>query len=109
MAGAAHDPAFAKKMGIPQSVAREFNQADKGGPMLSKGHKPHNISYAEGGEVLGRTRNFLKEKVEFRDPDEGNATADADQKYGKSGAGKGNGMVAAPKGRDKSLKAVKPR
>lgn len=28
MAGAAHDPSFAKKVGIPQSVAREFNQAD---------------------------------------------------------------------------------
>ena len=30
MAAAAHDPGFAKKMGIPQNVAREFNQADKG-------------------------------------------------------------------------------
>ena len=109
MAGAAHDPAFAKKMGIPQSVAREFNQADKGGPMFSKGHAPKTASYAQGGEVLGRTRNFLKEQVEFRDPDEGNATADADQKYGKSGDGKGNGMVPAPKGKSKSLKAVKPR
>jgi hypothetical protein len=28
MAGAAHDPAFAKKVGIPVSVAKEFNQAD---------------------------------------------------------------------------------
>lgn len=30
MAAAAHNPAFAKKVGIPQSVAQEFNQADKG-------------------------------------------------------------------------------
>lgn len=30
MAAAAHDPKFAKRMGIPQKVAREFNQADKG-------------------------------------------------------------------------------
>jgi len=29
MAAAAHDPKFAKKVGIKQSVAREFNQADK--------------------------------------------------------------------------------
>jgi hypothetical protein len=29
MAAAAHSPAFAKKAGVPQSVAREFNQADK--------------------------------------------------------------------------------
>lgn len=30
MAAAAHDPKFAKKMGIPQSVAHDFNNADKG-------------------------------------------------------------------------------
>jgi hypothetical protein len=30
MAAAAHDPKFARKVGIKQSVAREFNRADKG-------------------------------------------------------------------------------
>ena len=30
MAAAAHSPEFAKKAGIPQSVARDYNQADKG-------------------------------------------------------------------------------
>jgi hypothetical protein len=30
MAAAAHNPAFAKKVGISQKVAKEFNQADKG-------------------------------------------------------------------------------
>lgn len=29
MAAAAHDPAFAKKVGVPQSVAKDFNRADK--------------------------------------------------------------------------------
>jgi len=28
MAAAAHNPAFAKKVGIPVKVAREFNSAD---------------------------------------------------------------------------------
>lgn len=28
MAGAAHNPAFAKKVGVPQAVAKEFNAAD---------------------------------------------------------------------------------
>lgn len=36
MAAAAHDPKFAKKVGIPQKVATEFNQADKGTSRLSK-------------------------------------------------------------------------
>jgi len=37
MAAAAHDKGIAKKTGVPQSVARDFNQADKGGPMLKGG------------------------------------------------------------------------
>ena len=36
MAAAAHNPKFAKKVGIPQDVAKDFNQADKGTKMLSK-------------------------------------------------------------------------
>ena len=28
MAAAAHNPKFAKKVGIPEAVAKEFNQAD---------------------------------------------------------------------------------
>lgn len=36
MAAAAHNPAFAKKVGVPRGVAREFNQADKG----LKGKRP---------------------------------------------------------------------
>lgn len=30
MAAAAHNPAFAKKVGVPQTVAKEFNKADTG-------------------------------------------------------------------------------
>lgn len=36
MAGAAHDPVFAKKVGVPVGVAKEFNAADKGGELLSR-------------------------------------------------------------------------
>ena len=39
MAAAAHNPKFAKKMGIPQSVAEDFNQADKGTGILRKKKK----------------------------------------------------------------------
>lgn len=38
MAAAAHNPAFAKKVGIPQKVAKDFNKADKGTGIL-KGKK----------------------------------------------------------------------
>ena len=36
MAAAAHDPVFAKRMKIPQKVAREFNNADKGTGIFRK-------------------------------------------------------------------------
>jgi hypothetical protein len=36
MAASAHNPAFAKKMGIPVGVAKEFNQADKRTGILRK-------------------------------------------------------------------------
>lgn len=36
MAGAAHDPKFAKKVGVPQSVAQEFNKADAKTGILRK-------------------------------------------------------------------------
>lgn len=42
MAGAAHNPAFAKKMGIPQAVAKEFNQADARTGILRKKKKKEN-------------------------------------------------------------------
>jgi hypothetical protein len=39
MAAAAHNPAFAKKVGIPTKVAKEFNVADTGTKKLSKAMK----------------------------------------------------------------------
>jgi hypothetical protein len=39
MAAAAHNPAFAKKVGVPVSVAKDFNKADKGTGILRKAMK----------------------------------------------------------------------
>jgi hypothetical protein len=36
MAAAAHDPAFAKKVGVPQSVAKDYNKADTKTKMLKQ-------------------------------------------------------------------------
>jgi hypothetical protein len=41
MAAAAHNPAFAKKVGVPVSVAKEFNQADKGKKFNKGGDMKH--------------------------------------------------------------------
>ena len=52
MAAVAHNPAFAKKVGIPQSVGKEFNQADKG------------RKFARGGEMK-ESKEMMKKEVAF--------------------------------------------
>ena len=79
MAAAAHDPAFAKKLGIKGSVAKEFNKADKGTKQLSNAmkHKKNktesiadafesflNTIVAEDGDpsaITGKNRLFDKD------------------------------------------------
>ncbi len=52
MAAVAHSPAFAKKVGIPQSVGKEFNQADKG------------RKFAGGGEMK-ESKAMVKKEIGF--------------------------------------------
>jgi hypothetical protein len=55
MAAAAHNPAFAKKVGIPTSVAKEFNQADRGKP------------FKQGGETMKHEKAVAKKAVGMHD------------------------------------------
>ena len=48
MAAAAHDPKFAKKVGVPVSVAQDYNQADKG-KRLAEAMKAMDKKKNEGG------------------------------------------------------------
>ena len=41
MAAVANNPAFAKKAGVPQSVGKDFNQADKGRTFKEGGDMKH--------------------------------------------------------------------
>lgn len=49
MEAVSHNPAFAKKVGVPQSVGREFVQADKG------------RKFAEGGQMKESKAMMAKE------------------------------------------------
>jgi hypothetical protein len=51
MAGAAHDPVFAKKVGVPMKVAKEFNRADDKSGFLSSAMRAKGPAYKEGGKV----------------------------------------------------------
>lgn len=61
MAGAAHDPVFAKKVGVPMKVAKEFNKADTRSKFLKSAMRAKGPAYAEGGEVSPsqRVQDFL--------------------------------------------------
>jgi hypothetical protein len=50
MAAVAHNPAFAKKAGVPQSVGKEFNKADKGKTFKQGGDMKK--GYADGGMTM---------------------------------------------------------
>ena len=52
MAAVAHNPAFAKKVGIPQSVGKEFNKADKG------------KTFNKGGDMK-ESKAMVKKEISF--------------------------------------------
>ena len=61
MEAVAHSPAFAKKVGVPQSVGKEFSEADKGkkfraggnaGINLPKTHHGKSALFSKGGEIM---------------------------------------------------------
>ena len=60
MAAAAHDPKFAKKLGIKQSVAKEFNKADKGTKQLSNAMKHKRVSEELNELYEAKARESLK-------------------------------------------------
>ena len=74
----------------------------EGGGSVNKGYSGKVESYAQGGPVLGRTRDFMKEPDRFRKGYQDNPpVVKTDDDYGDKSS--------EPKGKDKSLKAVKPR
>ena len=51
MEAVAHNPAFAKKVGIPRSVGEDFSKADKGKTFKKGGEMKKKM--ASGGETMG--------------------------------------------------------
>lgn len=62
MAMAAHNPAFAKKKGIPVRVAKDFNRADKRTGILKKGGggPASMMGHALSGTQLGGADNLIR-------------------------------------------------
>ena len=64
MAAVANNPAFAKKAGVPQSVGKEFNKADKGKTFKQGGDMK---KMAMGGSVKPTAMGKVKTAAPSRD------------------------------------------
>jgi len=99
MAAVAHNPAFAKKVGIPRSVGEEFNKADKGktfkkgGIMkMEKGVKPSSMS----GDVEKGSNKKLKfgeSAVQKKGHTKGRNLGDSGKEIGIEGGMKKGGKI----------------
>jgi hypothetical protein len=68
MAAIAHSPAFAKKVGIPQSVGKDFNEADKGKTFKRGGEMK---KMAEGGKAdMAQDKALVKKALKMHDAQE---------------------------------------
>jgi hypothetical protein len=79
MDAVAHNPAFAKKTGIPQSVGKDFSQASKGmkfkgGPKTRadsqvvnrpKTNQGSEELFKQGGKTMAESKKMIKKEVSF--------------------------------------------
>lgn len=76
MAMVAHDPAAAKRLGIPQSVGKDYTQADKGrkfakgGDTMATSKKAMEMRHAKAMEKAGLPKKMVaeerKEAMEYK-------------------------------------------
>ena len=95
MAMVAHDPAAAKRLGIPQSVGKEFTQADKGRKFARGGEmkesKAMEMRHVAAMKKAGVPKKIVKEEM---------AEAASYKRGGSVGAGKMSSVRTAAPSRD---------
>ena len=107
MAAVANNPSFAKKAGVPQSVGKDFNQADKG-RKFSKGgdmKKMNMGGYADGGmpmkdgkpAFIGDGKGMAKGGKIFNDDREPGSSGGTKGDRVPSGQGEKNGGLMKAK------------
>jgi len=119
MAAIAHNPAFAKKVGVPQSVGKDFNEADKGKkfgsggatrPDIQKVNKPKTdhgkmAFFKEGGNTMAKMNpGFMAMMAKKKGAQEGSKADMATDKKQMMGMKKG-GMKKMAAGGSASARA----
>ena len=99
MAAIAHSPSFAKKVGVPQSVGKDFNQADKG-RKFSKGGSMAKSDMKEDMKMdKAQDKAMIKKAFKQHDAQEhkgGKGTALKLKKGGIAASKMGSVKTAAP-------------
>jgi hypothetical protein len=115
MAAIAHNPAFAKKVGVPVKVAKDFNEADKGKKFGSGGYARPDLQKINKPKTLHGKMSIMKEggdtmatkKMNMGGYAGGGAMPMKDGKPAFIGDGKGamkkGGMAKADMKQDKSM------
>jgi len=102
-----------KTFPIPSAPAPGGGEDKPKGNAYAKGGDVQACSYAQGGPVLGRSRDFMKEPSPFRSSVDG--IAPANQRPIAAGGAPGEPTNSYPKegkgekGKDKSMSPVMPR
>jgi hypothetical protein len=103
MAMVANDPAAAKRMGIPQSVGREFMEADKGRKFAKGG------DMKESKKMVGKELAFMKKKGAPKSMIAHEKAEAGMKKGGKAKAYASGGLAAGHKQADGIAKKGKTR
>lgn len=116
MAAAAHNPEFAKKAGIPVSVAKEYNKADSGRVDLqgiAKQKTDHGKSklFKKGGEMkhddLAQDKKLIKKAFKQHDAQEHKGSKGTKLTLKKGGRAVAKGEHAVQKQSKRGAKIVK--
>ncbi len=101
MAAVAHNPAFAKKVGIPQSVGKDFNTADKGKTFKRGGDMK---KMAEGGKAdMAQDKTMIKKAMKQHDMQEHKGGKGTKLKLAKGGMFRKSANGVAKKGLTKAM------
>ena len=104
MAAIANNPAFAKKVGVPQSVGKEFNEADKGKKFGSGGRTRPDIQKANRAKTDHGKMALFKEGGNIMAKSSGNGITTAKMGSVRTAAPSKDGV--ATKGKTKGKQVV---
>lgn len=95
MRAVAHSPKFAKKAGVPQSVGKDFSNADKGRKFKEGG------DMKESKAMMAKEMNFMKKKGA---PKSMMKHEMSEAKYAKGGVTRADGVVSKGHTKGKMVK-----